>query len=233
MLMDSAYKRLTAGKFTLSYLRPNYLWHVSQNIYYTHTHSNSHTHLQSHTLWLHSHIPATQLLDIWHFKQLEGPSSIIQTQGCNRTRSDCDDLAGEYHIVRPRDTLIIHLTPCAQWPSYWYTIDSSVCQHRLWLAAVTSPLSWARVAAVAFSAGFVKDVVELVWHHREWCLFDLQVTECHTQGDRCGVHGYNVNVLSPWRRSVALSQRGTATWWQLFILNASQRRGQMEPEVTY
>lgn len=68
------------------------------------------------------------------------------------------------------------------------------------------------------SARCVKDAGRLVWHHREWCVFDLQVSECHAQGDRCGVHGYNVNVLSPWRQSIASSQRGTAPWWQLFIL---------------
>lgn len=53
------------------------------------------------------------------------------------------------------------------------------------------------------SAGFGKDMTEPVWHHHERCLFDLQVSECHAQGDRCGVHGYNVNVLSPWRPSIA------------------------------
>lgn len=47
--------------FTLSY-QSNYLWHVSQNIYYVHTRSNSHTHLRSGSLrgpTLNPHNPIT------------------------------------------------------------------------------------------------------------------------------------------------------------------------------
>lgn len=74
------------------------------------------------------------------------------------------------------------------------------------------------------SAGCVRDAARLVWHHREWCFFDLQVSECHAQGDRCGVHGYNVNVLSPWRQSIASSRRGTAPWWQLFTFEMRRKK---------
>lgn len=52
----SACKRLTAGSFTPSYLWLNYLWHVSQNIYYTNTRSLS--------LTLQLSYPMTQLLEI-------------------------------------------------------------------------------------------------------------------------------------------------------------------------
>lgn len=52
-------------------------------------------------------------------------------------------------------------------------------------------------------------------------------SECHAKGDRCGVHGYNVNVLSPWRRSACFeSAEGTAAHtWQLLIFNTPHHSG--------
>lgn len=82
----------TAGSFSPTYDPITSDMSVKTSI--TYTHSNSHTHLEWLTRWLHTHIATAQLLDIWHSKQLEGPDSIIQSQSCNRARSDCDDLPG-------------------------------------------------------------------------------------------------------------------------------------------
>lgn len=176
----------------------------------TYTHSNSRTHLEWLTRWLHAHIPTTQLLDIWHSKQLEGPGSIIQSQSCNRARSDCDDLPGNIISSGQRTCLLF---PSCHAASGRAIGTLSIC---LPVSIFYDLLQWltpfmCKSCHHCVSAGFGEDMAELVWHHHERCLFDLQVSECHAQGDRCGVHGYNVNVLSPWRPSIALSQRRTAT----------------------
>lgn len=213
--MKFPYKRLAAGSPSPTYDPITFDMSVKTSI--TCTHSNSHTHLEWLTLWLHSPIPPTQLLEIWHFKQLEGPSSIIQSQSCNRTRSDCDDLAE--NIISSGHGACLLFTSCH--PPNGQAIDTLLIflsvsifyDLALWLNSFMC-----KSCNHCFSAGFVKDAAKLVWHRRQWCLFDLQVSEYRAQGDRCGVHGYNVNVLSPWRRSIALSQRGTDTSWHLFML---------------
>lgn len=204
------HKRLTAGKFTLSYLRLNYLWHASQNIYYPHALAHTPTLIHTYTGTLSGSTLVCHDSITWNIA--------LQTAGgpeLNNTNSEpLQDEEWlwwprwEYDIIRPEDMLVIHLTPGTQWPSNWYaSISLSVSIFLDWCCDFIS--SRVRLAIIAF----LRWVCERhSWDHltSSWVmpLWFASHTECHAQGDRCGVHGYNVNVLSPWRQSIALSQRG-------------------------
>lgn len=92
--------------------------------------------------------------------------------------------------------------------SYWCLLIFSYLFVSMFLTATVASSRWLPFIAFAgFLVWFVKHIAEVVWHHQELRVFDLQVTGWPALGVRnAGVHGYNVNVLSPWRQNIALSQ---------------------------
>lgn len=128
--------------FTLSY-QSNYLWHVSQNIHYVHTRSNSHTRLRSGSVCgptLNSHNPIT-----WYptLKTAGGPD-LKNTKVRAATGQGATMMALARNIISSGQGTRLICTSCHSpklliRPSYWYAIDFPVSQHLLWLDATISP----------------------------------------------------------------------------------------------
>lgn len=88
----------------------------SKHLLRTHSLKFSYTLEEWLSLWPHAEFPQANHLIYSPQNSWRARSQEYKSRSLNRTRSDNDGPCSEYHIIRPTDTLDMHLMPCPHQP---------------------------------------------------------------------------------------------------------------------